>query len=102
MLLRLACLGPECGQASDWVHSRYVWHVADEAVAGRAVAIDSSVRRWYLREPACEKVTFVEQVPGLPRRYQRRTPALQKVVDAVAVARAGSAGARLRACCTTC
>ncbi|MBV2151555.1 ISL3 family transposase, partial [Kitasatospora sp. SUK 42] len=27
---------PACGQASDWVHSRYVRHVADEAVGGRA------------------------------------------------------------------
>ncbi|MFD3557019.1 transposase [Streptomyces goshikiensis] len=47
------------------------------------------------KNPACGKVTFVEQVPGLTRRYQRRTPALQKVVDAVAVALAGPAGARL-------
>ncbi len=70
-------------------------HVADEAVGGRAVVIDLSVRRLYCENPACEKVTFAEQVEGLTRRYQRRTPALQKVVDAVAVALAGSAGARL-------
>jgi hypothetical protein len=31
---------PGCGQASDWAHSRYVRHVADEAVVGRAVVID--------------------------------------------------------------
>ncbi|MBV2156784.1 ISL3 family transposase [Kitasatospora sp. SUK 42] len=86
---------PACGQASDWVHSRYVRHVADEAVGGRAVVIDLSVRRLYCENPACEKVTFAEQVTGLTRRYQRRTPALQTVVDAVAVALAGSAGARL-------
>ncbi|MFD7609031.1 ISL3 family transposase [Streptomyces mirabilis] len=49
----------------------------------------------YCENPVCEKVTFVEQVEGLARRYQRRTPALQRVVDAVAVALAGSAGARL-------
>lgn len=54
-----------------------------------------SVRRLYCENPACEKVTFAEQVPGLTRRYQRRMPALQTVVDAVAVALAGSAGARL-------
>jgi hypothetical protein len=58
------------------------------------------VRRLYCENPvcenpACEKVTFAEQVTGLTRRYQRRTPALQKVVDAVAVALAGSAGARM-------
>jgi hypothetical protein len=86
---------PACGQSSDWVHSRYERHVADEAVGGRAVVIDLSVRRLYCENPTCEKVTFAEQVTGLTRRYQRRTPALQKVVDAVAVALAGSAGARL-------
>ncbi|MEU6973797.1 ISL3 family transposase [Kitasatospora aureofaciens] len=86
---------PWSGQSSGWVHSRYERHVADEAVGGRAVVIDLSVRRLYCENPACEKVTFAEQIEGLTRRYQRRTPALQKVVDAVAVALAGSAGARL-------
>ncbi|MEU4303745.1 hypothetical protein AB0G09_41665, partial [Kitasatospora aureofaciens] len=54
-----------------------------------AVVIDLSVRRLYCENPACEKVTFAEQIDGLTRRYQRRTPALQKVVDAVAVALCG-------------
>ena len=89
----VAC--PVCGQVSTWVHSWYVRHVADEAVGGRAVVVDLSVRRLYCENSGCPKGTFAEQVPGLTRRYQRRTPALQKVVDAVAVALAGSAGARL-------
>jgi transposase len=86
---------PGCEQNSDWVHSRYVRRVADEAVGGRAVVIDLSVRRLYCETPACEKVTFVEQVPGLTVRYQRRTPALQQVITSVATALAGRAGARL-------
>ncbi|MET7356122.1 transposase family protein [Streptomyces mirabilis] len=60
---------PGCGQVSDWVHSRYVRHVADEAAGGRAVMIDLSVRRLYCEPPACEKITFAEQVEGLTRRY---------------------------------
>jgi len=67
----------------------------DEAVGGRPVVIDLSVRRLYCEDPDCPRTTFVEQVGGLTVRYQRRTPALQQVVDAVAVALAGSAGARL-------
>jgi hypothetical protein len=74
-----------------------VRHLADEAVGGRPVRIDLTVRRFYCEVPGCTKVTFVEQVPGLTRRYQRRTPALQKVVDAIAIAVAGSAGSRLLA-----
>jgi transposase len=90
-----AAVCPGCGQGSDWEHSRYVRHLADEAVGGRAVTIDLSVRRLYCEDPKCPKKTFVEQVEGLTRRYQRRTPALQAVVDAVAVHLAGRAGARL-------
>ncbi|MCZ9350974.1 hypothetical protein NGM36_14375 [Streptomyces mutabilis] len=82
---------------SDWTHSRYVRHVADEAVGGRPVVIDLSVRRLYCGNPACPRATFVEQVDGLTERYQRRTPALRWRVEAVAVALAGSAGARLLA-----
>ncbi|MEU3756597.1 ISL3 family transposase [Streptomyces olivoreticuli] len=86
---------PGCGQASSWEHSRYVRHVADEAVGGRPVVIDLSVRRLYCENQACAKQTFAEQVEGLTVRYQRRTPSLQAVVEAVACALAGRAGARL-------
>jgi transposase len=55
---------PGCGQESRWVHSRYVRHVADEAVGGRPVVIDLSVRRLYYESPNCVRVTFVEQVEG--------------------------------------
>ncbi|MBC9719535.1 transposase family protein [Streptomyces sp. TRM66268-LWL] len=57
----IACACPECGCLSSWVHSRYVRHVADEAVGGRPVVIDLSVRRLYCENPACSKVTFVER-----------------------------------------
>ena len=89
------CTG--CGRFSEWVHSSYGRHVAGEAVGGRPVRIDLTVRRLYCENPDCPKVTFTEQIPGLARCYQRRTPGLQQVVDAVALALAGSAGARLLA-----
>jgi hypothetical protein len=40
-------------------------------------------------------VTFAEQVLGLTVRYQRRTPLLQQVVEAVGVLLAGRGGARM-------
>ncbi|MFD7711067.1 transposase family protein, partial [Streptomyces sp. NPDC059786] len=64
---RRAC--PGCGRESDWVHSRYVRHVADESADGRPVVIDLSVRRLYCENPACPRTTFVEQVEGLTERY---------------------------------
>jgi hypothetical protein len=66
-------------------------------VGGRPLVVELSVRRLYCGTVECPQATFVEQVEGLTVRYQRRTPALQRVVDAVAVALAGQAGARLLA-----
>lgn len=40
-----------CGASSDWEHSRYVRHVTDEALGGRPVVIDLSVRRLYCPNP---------------------------------------------------
>ncbi|MFJ8955354.1 transposase family protein [Streptomyces sp. NPDC102381] len=48
-----ACTG--CGQSSGWEHSRYVRHVEDEAVGGRPVRIDLSVRRLYCENAACRR-----------------------------------------------
>jgi transposase len=87
------CTG--CGVVSDWVHSRYVRHLADTALGGRPVRIDLSVRRLYCENPACMKVTFAEQVDGLTVRYQRRTPLLQHLVEILGIVLAGRGGARL-------
>ncbi|MEE1768316.1 hypothetical protein PUR34_09050 [Streptomyces sp. JV185] len=49
------------------------------------------MRRLYCENPACPKVTFAEQVPGLTVRYQRRTPQSQRLVEAIGVVPAGRA-----------
>ncbi|MGI3229946.1 transposase family protein [Streptomyces sp. GTA36] len=87
------CTG--CGRPSGWCHSRYVRRLADASLGGRPVLIELSVRRLYCENAACGKVTFVEQVPGLTVRYQRRTPLLQHMVEAVGVLLAGRGGARM-------
>ncbi len=54
-----------------------------------------SVRRLTCVNETCDKKTFAEQVDGLTARYGRRTPLLRTVLEKVAVALAGRAGARL-------
>ncbi|WUG05682.1 transposase family protein (plasmid) [Streptomyces sp. NBC_00467] len=93
-MTRRACC-PRCGVASAWVHSRYGRRLAEVAFGGRPVRIQLSVRRLYCENPACPKVTFAEQVEGLTRRYQRRTPVLQRLVEQVGILLAGRGGARL-------
>ncbi|MGK3945269.1 ISL3 family transposase [Streptomyces caeruleatus] len=87
------CTG--CGTPSGWCHSRYVRRLGDASLGGRPVLIELSVRRLYCENAACGKVTFAEQVPGLTVRYQRRTPLLQRVVEAAGVLLAGRGGARM-------
>jgi transposase len=88
-----ACTG--CGVVSRRVHSGYQRRLADTASGGQEVLIDLQVRRFFCGSPACAKTTFAEQVPGLSTRYGRRTSALQAVLQAVALALGGRAGARL-------
>jgi transposase len=87
------CTG--CGVASRRVHSRYRRQLADTASGGQEVLIDLQARRFFCKNQACAKTTFAEQVPGLTVRYGRRTCGLQAVLEAVALALGGRAGARL-------
>jgi transposase len=77
------------------VHSRYERRLLDTAAGGREVMICLTVRRFFCPVPGCAKVTFAEQVGGLTSRHARRTPALTGVLQAVALALGGRAGARL-------
>ena len=65
------------------------------AIGGGEVVICLAVRRFLCLVPHCAKVTFAEQVSGLTSRYARRTPAVTAVLQAVALALGGRAGARL-------
>ncbi len=53
------------------------------------------VRRFICAEQSCLRRTFVEQVPGLTRRFSRRTERLRSTLVSVGLALAGRAGARM-------
>jgi len=86
---------PGCGTVSRRVHSRYERRLLDTASGGREVTICLTVRRFFCPEPGCKKVTFAEQVAGLTSPHARRSPGLTQVLQAVALALGGRAGARL-------
>ena len=86
-----------CGLSSARVNSRYRRRLHDLAAGGRAVMIDLEVRRFFCGNPACGLRTFAEQVPAVTQRHQHRTPLLRSMLEAVALALAGRAGARLAA-----
>jgi transposase len=84
-----------CGGSPARIHSWYRRRLGDLAAGGRTVMIDLQVRRFFCGNPACGLRTFAEQVPAVALRYQRRTPLLRSLLEAVALALAGRAGARL-------
>jgi hypothetical protein len=64
--------------------------------AGRAAGADRAVgAAAVLRPRPRARRTFAEQVEGLTVRYARRTPLLRSMLEQVAVALGGRAGARL-------
>ncbi|MFI9552764.1 ISL3 family transposase [Nonomuraea endophytica] len=85
----------ECGQSSARVHERYRRHLQDLACGGRPVRVELEVRRLICDNAACRVRTFAEQVDGLTARHQRRTAGLRGVLERVALALVGRAGARL-------
>ena len=95
---RSASSAARCGRcrvSSDRVHSRYERVLADAAIGGQPVLIRLTVRRMFCRNSLCEVRTFVEQVEGLTMRHARRTTLLQGMLEALGLALAGRAGARL-------
>jgi len=86
-----------CGTASARVHSRYERTLADAMLAGRQVTVRVPVRRFFCDVADCPMRTFVEQVDGLTAPHARRTPLLRTILEAIGVALAGRAGARLAA-----
>jgi transposase len=77
------------------VHSRYQRRLSDTPSGCQEVLIILRARRFICVNRACAKVTFAEQVPSLTSRYARRTCDLHNVLQAVALALGGRAGARL-------
>ncbi|MFE7046336.1 ISL3 family transposase [Streptomyces atratus] len=90
---RAAC--PGCGYWSVRIHGSYLRFPRDLPTAGKFVVVSLRVRRFVCGEDSCPRKTFAEQVPGLTRRFGRRTERLRSVLVSVGLALAGRAGARM-------
>jgi DNA-directed RNA polymerase subunit N (RpoN/RPB10) len=86
---------PTCGYLSTRVHSRYQRSLADTALGSRRVMLRLRVRRWFCDNLNCSARTFAEQIAGLTSPYARRSPLARGMLEAIGLALAGRAGARL-------
>jgi transposase len=69
--------------------------LADTALGSRQVVLRLRVRRWFCGNPTCPARTFAEQIAGLTSPYARRSPLARGILEAIGLALAGRAGARL-------
>ncbi|MER5942431.1 transposase family protein, partial [Streptomyces sp. NPDC001928] len=83
---------PGCGCRSGRIHGSYLRYPRDLPAA---VVMALRVRRFLCAEDSCPRKTFAEQVPGLTRRFGRRTEHLRSTLVSVGLALAGRAGARM-------
>lgn len=88
---------PGCGQSSARRHSRRRRTIADLPWQGLAARVELHFRRFYCDTPTCERLTFTEPLPNVVAPYARRSRRLATLVEVVACALGGEAGARLLA-----
>ena len=86
---------PDCLQASQRFHSRYVRQLTDLPWQGRTVTIALNIRRLRCSNHRCRRRTFAERHDDVVRRYCRRTRRLAELHRCVGVALGGEAGAWL-------
>jgi hypothetical protein len=86
---------PACSTSSRRVHSRYERRLLDAAVAGRETVLHLRVRRLFCMAAACFRKIFVEQVEGLTVRHGRISGLAHRLLEPLALAAGGRAGARL-------
>ncbi|GAT71369.1 transposase [Planomonospora sphaerica] len=77
------------------MHSSYERRLCDTAVSGQETIVHLGVLRFRCGNDDCTKTTFAEQVPGLTIRYGRHSVHLRQVLQTIALALGGRAGARL-------
>jgi hypothetical protein len=77
------------------VHSRYTRALADAGISAQRVILRLRVRRLFCDNNGCVAKTFTKQVADLTEPYARRTVALRRMSETIALALAGRPGVRL-------
>ncbi len=86
---------PDCGHAAARVQSTYVRTLDDVPWAGRRVRIRVTIRRFRCATVRCPRRIFAERLGDFALPYARRTARADAVLEEVAFALGGEAGARL-------
>jgi transposase len=88
---------PLCRHPSSSIHSRYRRTVRDAPCAGRCVQLALCVRKFFCRNPLCERKIFTERLPELVHPWAKMTIRYCQQLTSVGLATCGKGGTRLAA-----
>ncbi|WP_374576333.1 ISL3 family transposase [Phenylobacterium sp.] len=85
---------PDCGAASQRVHSHYTRRIFDLPIAGKSVTLRAQVRRFRCEAVLCGRRIFAERFdPAVLAPWARRTGRLEGLVHHLGLALGGRPGA---------
>jgi len=88
---------PLCRQPSSSIHSQYRRTVRDAPCDGRRVQMVLCVRKFFCRNPLCERKIFTERLPELVGPWAKMTIRYCQQLTSVGLATCGKGGTRLAA-----
>lgn len=86
---------PCCLEISSSTHSSYKRRVRDVPYGGRRVQLSLTVRRFFCRNPICERKVFTERLPRFLEPWARMTIRLCSSLQSIGLATSGEGGSRL-------
>src|SRR5438128_2255459 len=88
---------PLCAFASSSIKSHYRRSLRDVACVGRRVQLELTVRKFYCRNPLCERKVFTERFPAFVEAWARMTIRHCEQITSIGLATCGKGGVRLAA-----
>ena len=88
---------PLCSQPSSSIHSQYCRSLRDAPCAGRRVQLSLTCRKFYCRNPLCQRKVFTERFPDFVEPWARMTMRSCEQITCIGLATCGKGGARLAA-----
>src|SRR3989442_2061713 len=88
---------PLCSESSLSIHSHYRRILRDAPCAGRRVQLFLTMRKFYCRNPICERKVFAERLPAFVEPWARMTIRYCEQITSIGLATCGKGGVRLAA-----
>jgi transposase len=86
---------PLCAHASSSIYSYYRRVLRDVPCGGSPIQLTLTVRKFFCRNPDCQRKIFTERLPSFVEPWARMTVRLCSALQSIGLATSGNLGARL-------